>query len=262
MKISMMSTVMMSYPPEEIVKTAAKCRMAGIDWVTEHNSTAKRLRKLCDDAGLPTVVHTPVYEFAPWTVKKFIEKFKRSVEFASVLGAPVMMIPVRQIGFGSRELDRAMWIEAFAKAAPIAKKAGITLTFEAMGFALAPVKSAAECLQVLSAVPELRITFDSGNVETVEDPIVSYCKLADKVVHVHLKDFLRTVVPSGPNAFQALNRFYYRQVLFGEGGSDLETLWRTMKGRGYQGYVNFETCSDKMPPQKFLKILCDRMRNW
>ena len=40
--------------------------------------------------------------------EKFIEKFKRSVEFASVLGAPIMMIPVCQTGFGSRELDRAM----------------------------------------------------------------------------------------------------------------------------------------------------------
>ena len=119
-----------------------------------------------------------------------------------------------------------------------------------------------EALQVLSAVPELRITFDSGNVETVEDPVVSYCKLADKVVHVHLKDFRRTAEPSGPHSFQALNRSYYRQVLFGEGDSDLETLWCAMKGHGYRGYVNFETCSDKMPPRKFLKILCDRMRNW
>ena len=154
---------------------------------------------------------------------------------------------------------------AFAAIASTASAQDMTstpLTFEAMGFALAPVKSAAECLQVLSAVPELRITFDSGNVETVEDPIVSYCKLADKVVHVHFKDFLRTAEPSGPNALRALNGSYYRQVLFGEGSSDLETLWRAMKGHGYRGCVNFETCSDKMPPQKFLKILCDRMRNW
>ena len=262
MKISMMSMVMMSYPPEEIVKTAVKCRMAGIDWVTEHGCTAKKLRKLCDGAGLPTVAHTPIYELAPWTVARFIEKFKRSVEFASVLGAPIMMIPVRQIGFGSRELDRAMWIEAFAQAAPIAKKAGITLTFEAMGFAMAPIKSADECLAVLAQVPELRITFDSGNVETVEDPVLSYCRLADKVVHVHFKDFKRSRTPFADGSIPALNGNFYRQVMFGEGDSDLAGLWRVMKRFGYKGCVNFETSSDTMSAPEMLTILCRRMRDW
>lgn len=265
MKISMMSMVMSEkgFSPEEIVQTAVDCRMEGIDWVGEHHTPAGVLKKYCDDAGLPVVAYTPLIGNPPWTEDEFVERFKRALDFGVALDAPVMMIPVCKLDRGSRELDRAKWIEAFARVTPMACQAGITLTFEAMGISMSPIQSADECLEVLKAVPDMRITFDTGNVETVEDPVVSYCKLADQVVHVHLKDFLCASAPDSNGTWlPALNRKYYKQAAFGEGSSDLKTMCQTMKALGYQGYVNFETSSASVPMPEFLKMLCDRMRDW
>lgn len=265
MKISMMSMVMShyGYSPAEIVKTAVDCRMEGIDWIGEHNTRADVLKKLCDDAGLPVVAYTPLIGNPPWSQDEFMERFKRALDFGVTLGAPVMMIPVCPLDRGSRELDRAKWGEAFARIAPLAVQAGITPTFEAMGVYMSPVQTADECLEILNAVPDMRITFDTGNVETAENPAVSYCKLADKVVHAHFKDFLCASAPCDEGVWHpALNGKYYKQVEFGKGSSDLPTMWKTMKAHGYQGYVNFETTSDEIPMPEFLKMLCDRMRNW
>lgn len=265
MKISMMSMAMSEkgFSPAEIVQTAVDCRMDGIDWIGEHGCAAEYLKKLCDDAGLPVVAYTPLIGNPPWSMEEFMDRFKRALDFALVLEAPVMMIPVCKLDQGSRELDRAKWIDAFGRITPLAVKSGITLTFEAMGMALAPIQSARECQEVLDAVPDMRITFDTGNVETVEDPAVSYCKLADKVVHAHFKDFFCADFPSGKGPwYKGFNRKYYKQVVFGEGHSDLKTMWQVMKSHGYQGYVNFETGSDTIPMPDVLKMLCDRMRDW
>ena len=265
MKISMMSMVMSEkgFSPEEIVRTAVDCRMEGIDWVGEHHTPAAVLKKYCDDAGLPVVAYTPLIGNPPWTEDEFVERFKRALDFGVALDAPVMMIPVCKLDRGSRELDRAKWIEAFARVTPLACQAGITLTFEAMGISMSPIQSADECLEVLKAVPDMRITFDTGNVETVEDPVISYCKLADKVVHAHLKDFLCAPAPMDDGEWHlSLNQKYYKQVEFGKGSSDLQTMWQTMKALGYQGFVNFETSSVEIPLPVFFKMLCDRMRDW
>lgn len=265
MKISMMSIVMSDkgYSPAEIVQTAADCRMAGIDWVGEHNTTADVLKKLSDDAGLPVVAYTPLIGNPPWTQDEFVERFKRALDFGLTLEAPVMMIPICQLDRGSRELDRAKWIEALARVTPMAVQAGITLTFEAMGMYMAPIQSADESLEVLNAIPDMRLTFDTGNVETVENPAVSYCKLADKVVHAHLKDVYCASAPYGKGQWlPARNGKYYKQAEFGKGSSDLPTMWKTMKALGYQGYVNFETSTDEIPLPEFFKKLCAQMRDW
>ncbi len=263
MKISMMSLVMSEkgYSPEEIVKTAVDCRMDGIDWIGEHDTNAKYLKKLCDDVGLPVIAHTPIYETIPWSCAAFLARFRQSLDFALELGAPVMMIPTRCLGCGSRELDRAQWLEALAEAAPMAKKEGVILTFEAMGLPLNPIQSAEECLQLLNAIPDLMLTFDSGNVEVVEDPVISYCKLAPYVVHAHFKDV--TTVPRGtPGANRALDDHYYVWNPLNEGQSDVRTLWNAMKGHGYQGYVNIESTSPDMSIPDFFRKQCDLMREW
>lgn len=262
MKISMMSMMLAAkYTPQEIVQAAVKCRMDGIDWVTEHNSRASDLKKMCDDAALPVIAHTPIIDLPKWTVAGFLDQFRYSLDFALELQAPVMMIPTCKLGYGSRELDRAKWLEALAEAAPMAKKAGTILTFEAMGFYYSPVQSAAECLQLLDAIPDLQLTFDSGNVETVENPIISYSKLADRTVHAHFKDC--TIVPRDtPGALPGIDGTYHVWKLLNEGDSDFKTLWNCMKAHGYQGYVNFESESPDMPIIEAMQKMCDQMRDW
>ena len=126
MKISMMSMVMgeKGFSPEEIVRTAVDCRMEGIDWVGEHHTPAAVLKKYCDDAGLPVVAYTPLIGNPPWTEDEFVERFKRALDFGVALDAPVMMIPVCKLDRGSRELDRAKWIEAFARVTPLCRDKG------------------------------------------------------------------------------------------------------------------------------------------
>ena len=93
MKICMMSLMMDDSPVEEIVSTAIKCNMQGIDWIGLHNRKSTELKKLCDDAGLYVAAHTMLKQGFINGDKNYFDEFKSSLDDACILGAKVLMLP-------------------------------------------------------------------------------------------------------------------------------------------------------------------------
>ncbi len=263
MKLCMMSLMMMDkFTPAEIIRTARECGMSAIDWVTTHHTPAAELRKRCDDAGLPIAAHTPLLQGFIEESPDALDEFKRSVEDAVTLGAPVMMIPP----FAHKRVmpvdeDRRLWIEQFRQMLPIAQQAGITLTFESTALNRSPIITADEALEVLHAVPGLKLTFDNGNVATAENDADSFRKVQDFVVHVHFKDWIITDEPV-PGSDRKRDGRYYTLALIGKGNIDFKPTWKAIRESGYDGYVNLETCDSVIPIQKALKQVCDTLRDW
>ncbi len=250
------------FTPAEIIQTALDCGMSAIDWVTTHGTPAEELRKRCDDAGLPVAAHTPLIRGFIEESPNAMDEFKRAVEDAVTLGAPVMMIPP----FAHKRImtqaeDRRLWIEQYREMLPIARKAGITLTFESTALDRSPIVTAEEALEVLNAVPGLCLTFDNGNVATAENDAESYRKVQDYVVHIHFKDWLVTDKPV-PGADRKRDGRYYTLALIGKGNIDFAATWKAIRESGYRGYVNLETCDPEIPIRDALKQVCDRLRDW
>ena len=264
MKLCMMSC-MMQDPPETIVKTAVECGMPAIDWVCRNDyADPKTLRKMSLDSGLKIAAHTILGSKFLKRAPDALDDFKRSLEFAVELGAPIMMLPpFPRAGQVSMEDDRRAWTEFYAECLPLTRAAGITLTLEATGFKNSPITTAAESLEVLRAVPGLKCTLDHGNMETAEPSIGAYTALRDYVVHIHLKDWKIYDSPRR-DALPKRTGKYFANAVIGEGDLPLREFWDTLDAKGRELYVNMETGDfyRTSSTAAVLKRVSDILRNW
>jgi hypothetical protein len=162
--------MMYQYSPEEIVQTAVDCKMEAIDWVCSNGWKDPRyLRKISEDAGLTIAAHTILRSAFVQRSKDALDDFKRSLEFACILGAPVMMQPpfprVEQL---SKEDDFNAWKEFYAQTLPLAEACNITLTTEATGVINSPVTTAERSFMVCS----LLVMILKRNSESTAEPTV------------------------------------------------------------------------------------------
>ena len=264
MNLCMMSCMMYDASPETIVKTAIDCGMNAIDWVTTHNQDPRYLRKLCEDAGLKIVAHTMLKQKFLQRNNDYLDEFRESLDDACTLGAPILMLPPfareNQI---SMEDDRKAWIEYYAKALPLAQQAGITLTMESTGIHNSPIVTTEEVLEVLRAVPGLKLTLDHGNMQTACDATAAYPLLKDYVVHFHLKDW-KIYDSAQPDTTLKRNGKYFANAVIGQGDLDLKGFWNHVDEAGRQLYVNLETkdFSEKQDTPAVLMQVSDLLRHW
>ena len=107
--------------------------------------------------------------------------------------------------------------------------------------------TADDVLQAIAAAPGLKLTFDSGNAFTGEDPVQSFVRCAEHTVHAHFKDWL--VVSEGQGR-QMLDGRFYQSALIGEGVLDHAACLRAMRAAGYTGYINIEYEANDYAPDE------------
>lgn len=263
MKICMMSFTLMMNTLEEIVSIATACNMEAIDWIGLHGCRAEYLKKVSDDAGLYIASHTMMKDGFLYDKRGYFDEFKSSLDDARTLNAPIMMIPpFPRVNQTSMEDDRKRYIDYYARCCEYAKGSGVTLTLESTGYHNSPITTADECLEVLQQVPDLRLTYDQGNIATADDPIEAFKKLRQYVVHFHLKDW-KVSDNKTENCEKKRNGKYFADALIGEGDMDIKSFWQSITPDERQIYVNPEsfvfTDIDKL--ETFKKI-CAEMRSW
>ncbi len=264
MKLSMMSLVMMPLPPAEIIRIAVSAGMTAIDWVTVHDTDPKLLRKMSEDAGLEIVTHTMLKTKFLERKPDYFDEFKASLEDAVALGAPVLMLPpFGRKNQASLEDDRKAWIEYYAKACPLAKAAGVQLTLESTGMPNSPIITVSEVLEVLHAVPGLRLTFDHGNIATAEDPAEAWKREKKYVVRFHFKDWKISGTPI-PDGERKRCGKYFANAMIGDGDLRLREFWQSLDAKAKQIPVNLETVdfTKKLSPADAMKHVSDLMRSW
>ena len=264
MKICMMSLMMEDSPVEEIVSTALECRMEGIDWIGLHGKKASELKKLCDDAGLYIAAHTMIKWGFINDDPNYFDEFKSSLDDACTMGVPVMMLPpFARKAQTSMADDRKRYTEYYARACELSKAAGVQLTLESTGFRTSPITTAEECLEILQQVPDLRVTFDQGNVATADDPLRAFELLRKYVVHFHVKDWYVSDTPSPAGDLKRCGK-YFTDATIGEGDMDLAGFWKLTNSAERELYVNPETrdYTGKRSPLEVFRQVCAEMRSW
>lgn len=264
MKLCMMSCMMNGYTPVQIADAAIACGMTAVDWITTHNTAPADLRLICDDRNLKIAAHTMLKEKFLLHEPGFLDEFKYSLEDAWTMGAPVLMLPpFPRRPQKSLEDDRKAWTDYYAQALPLAQKAGITLTMESTGYFNSPIITAEEVLEVLHAVPGLKLTLDIGNMATAEDISEAYPKLHEYVVHFHLKDWKIYDSPRPDTTPKRCGK-HYADAMIGEGDLDLKSFWNTVDAKDRELYVNLETkdFSGRMTAPESLRKVSDYLREW
>ena len=265
MNLCMMSCMMPGAEPEQIVRTAVDCGMAAVDWACSRKwKSPVFLRRISEDAGLAVAAHTVLhFSFAEGHACA-LDDFKRSLEFAVTLGAPVVMLPPfprkEQVSLAD---DRKVWTEFYAEVLPMTRKAGVALAVESTGVLNSPITTASEIRQVLEAVPGLKCTLDYGNMETAEPSLDAYEKLKEYVVQFHLKDWKISPCYFPGSSRKRCGR-YFANAVIGEGDMDLKAFWSTVDEAGRQLYVDLETMDFDNGSSTFqvMKKTADLLRFW
>ena len=246
MKLSMMSYTMSRQPRyfdlRGMLELTRELELDGIDFVRLHDTDPHELRRMADDHGLPVVCHTffaPLNDPTADGLRDAVDSSRRSLEAAVVLGAPTVMLPTPGKPDEDRDEARKRWIAGLAVLAPHADDAGVVLTVENFPGAYSPFVVADDFFEAKRALPELRLTFDNGNVAGGEDPAASFRRCAADIVHAHFKDWsIRATEAEGYRPM--LDGRFFRPALIGEGDIDQEACLRAMRTEGYDGCINIE----------------------
>lgn len=256
MKLCMMSyTMARQSSPEEfdipgMCELAIELGMDAVDFVGTYGREPYQLRQMMDDYGLKVVCYTFAAELnfpTPEERLPGVDTVKQGIETAGALGADKIMVVTPGKEGLTREESRHNFTAGFAAAMPAADDAGITITIENFPGYLSPFVTSDDFLEAVRELPDLRLTFDNGNVFTGgEDPALSFERSQDYVVHAHFKDW-RVV---GENeGLKALDGRSYRGDLIGEALVDHRSCLAAMHRAGYSGYIDIEYEGDDYVPE-------------
>ncbi len=131
-----------------------------------------------------------MYDFVNTPLNKSTEKIKHHLDTAAYFGAKtVLAIPGFIRESDNEECALHSMYAALDRMCGEAKQYGITVTLEDFDDLYSPCRNTEGLLMFMKNVPDLRVTFDTGNFAYVlENTAEAYDALKPYIAHVHLKD--------------------------------------------------------------------------
>jgi len=245
MKYSMMSYTMAggkwgkNPDIEYLCKLTKNLGLDGIEWVGLYGNKAEDVKKIMDDYGLKTVCYTFVVDinFKDENLRKLgIENLKRGIEESKILETDKIMLPIGGKDEYSRDESRENIIKGVEEVIDFADSCGVSITFEQFPDIRGPFLNSEDMKKIIKEIPQVRVTFDSGNVILGgEEPSESFLKMKEYVIHTHFKDWKISF-----DGKEGLDGRKYIPALIGEGIIDYKKLVKTMEKENYQFYVSIE----------------------
>jgi len=131
----------------------------------------------------------------------------------------------------SGEENLARYADGLGQGADICAERGLTFSSENAGKMCHTHEELGRCIEDVGR-PNMRITIDTGNfILAGSDPHEAIRRLAPKVVHVHVKNFVDD--PEG-------QRWPYRYCSPRDGKVDYAYVVEQLAAVGYDGYISFE----------------------
>lgn len=226
----------------ELCRITVEMGLQGIDWVTTYGATPREVRTAMDDHGLRTICYTFFADinFPEKSDRASgIDDIKRGIDTALILGTDHVMLPFPGKDAFTRQESRENIIDGLRDVMEYAKESGVFVSTEHFSMHNAPFIVSEDVNAAIRELPDLKVTFDSGNVLLGgESPVDGFLRSKDSIIHTHFKDF--TAVSGTEGTHPALDGGFYRPALIGEGLVDYPSLLSTMVNAGYNGWVNIE----------------------
>ena len=212
-----------------LTNAIARVKAAGITGLDIDVDEIPTVRPMLD-AGLKAV---NVYGFVRFlTPDHGRAEGDRLIAAAKSVGAPRVMVLPDDLPDDCAEEDAlAKIIAGLAPFVERAKAAGLVVTLEDFGSPKSPCARIAPMKKMLDAIPDLRLTLDSGNFHYAgngdgDDVMEAFRLFRDRIVHAHVKDYRN----AKPRTYTPL----------GEGDIPNEKLVKALRASGYSGSITIE----------------------
>lgn len=263
LKLSMMSLCLSEFQTaEEVVKTALSLGLKGIDWTSAafRDDPPEFLNRISTDAGLKVVCYIPFLTKLSRGQSGGEDELKWELDRAVGVGSDKVLVPTMPIP-GLRDLGeiRKRWMEVLNRTAAECAERNLIPTIENFPGEYSPVVTAEDFLAFQRQIPSLRLTFDAGNAFTGEDPVESFRRTFEFIVHMHFKDF-HVRAASAPGFWRGRDGRWYRPALIGEGAIDHSRMLRAVLESGYSGWGNIEYEASDLPRETGIRRACASLR--
>ncbi|MBE5776799.1 MAG: sugar phosphate isomerase/epimerase [Clostridiales bacterium] len=245
----------------EICDIAKRIGFDGIEFIDLHTEVqpaesvealAKDIHDYCEKIGLTIVAYTVGADFMKDDPKAELERLKKCVDVAAILGARTMRhditwrtdVPWREIIANTKDLVRELTVYAASK--------GVRTCTENHGFVM---QDADRMEQMMIEVGHENYGWlvDMGNFLCGDDQTMHAVPIAAPYAfHVHVKDFLVKPFDAenpGNGWFKSRNGNYLRGTVAGHGVVPIGPALKIIKDAGYDGFVSyeFEGMEDNIP---------------
>lgn len=172
--------------PSGYLLAEAKRRKAYATYLSD-----SRMRLTCIDGICNLISEDPAAR------AKGVDDLRAAIELAWAFGCPLVLAAGSHLSGGITPDDgRRMIVDGLCASLAEAQQANVTLAIEDFGVAPTLQCAACDCIEILDAVPGLRFVFDTGNFYFAgEDPVANLDLLAERTVHVHFKDWIKSDTP-------------------------------------------------------------------
>lgn len=221
---------------------------------TDPFARAATLRDRCDKLGLKVVSYCTGAEFLrPQDAQlREVERLKREVDVAAILGAPTMRHDVTW-GPANKLNDPPVpaktfpavlkyLVPALRAVADYAQTKSIKTSLENHGFYM-QASTRVEALIKAVRHPNFGLTIDLGNFLCVnENPVAAVTRLAKYVIMAHVKDFHVRPKTAMPPAgwFATPTKIALRGAIVGHGTIDIPKVLSILKSKRYTGCLSLE----------------------
>jgi len=208
---------------------------------------AARLRDYAQGKGKPISCFSAVACLVGSKAKDEVERLKKYADVCQVLGSPFLhhtLIPgltSAGMAFSLPEIRR----EAARNAREVfdyAEQKGVACVYEDQGYSINGIESFSAYLDELDR--PAGIVADLGNILFVDErPERFVGRFANRIVHVHVKDYLhKSVLGENPGAgwYHTRGGDYLRGTIIGHGVVGFEDVFRQLIAAGYKGYFSLE----------------------
>ena len=219
-----------------------------LDLSTPDLQVARDLKAYADSKGISFPCVSVGLNLVDDDRKEAIETVKRYADVAKILGSPYLHHTIA-LNFSEPqkiadnfEVYYQRGIVAVRETFDYAATLGIRTIYEDQGFLFNGCENFSRFLQDVDR--NVGIVADFGNIQFVDEHVETFiAKFADRIVHVHAKDYIVTDGTSReilPDEYASKGGNYLRGCLIGEGSVHTNDAFRALQAIGYHGFVALE----------------------
>ena len=219
-----------------------------LDFSAPDPNLAKELKAYADGKGISFPCVSVGLSLVDDDRREAIETVKKYADIAKILGSPYLHHTIA-LNFSDPqyiadhfELFYQRGLEAVREIFDYAATLGIRTIYEDQGFLFNGRKNFGRFLNEVDR--NVGVVADFGNIQFADEDVEDFISaFSDRVVHVHVKDYVVTDAASReklPGEYTSKGGNYLQGCLIGEGSVHTDDAFRALQTMGYKGFVALE----------------------